>query len=94
MAKEHSGDIRQHHSQSRTGRNGDDIMEPSAQSDGRNLGLVPHLHEKEGNQRRQEGAEPSRLLLIFIELVRDQRPRGHRDKGSCNGIAEPLPIQD
>src|SRR3546814_7318446 len=94
MAEEYRRHIGDHHTERRPRGDRDDGMILRAERDRRYLRLVPHLDQKEGDERRQEGTEAWLRRIISVELVGDQRPRRHRDKRHSDRIAEDRAVEE
>jgi hypothetical protein len=88
-ADQHGGHVGQHHAGRRAGDDADEFgREAGRQRDGRDLRLVAHLGEEEGDQRRHEDAVAGLGLLVRVELVRDQHPARHREEGQAQRPAQ------
>lgn len=83
------GHVRDQHAQRRAGHDQQRLRVVSGHRDGRDLRLVAHLGQEEGDQRRAEHAEPAvDAGVLVVELVGDQHPGRHAEEGQAERPAQ------
>jgi hypothetical protein len=78
--------VSEQHAQGRSDDHQERAGVVSRQCDGRDLGLVTHLSQKERDERGAEHPElPGNMRFFVLDLVRNHRPDGHaNERGTQN----------
>ena len=93
LPQEHRRHIGEHHPERRPHCHRQHRIEARAKRNGGNLGLVTNFDDEKGDGRCNEGAMARRRIINGVKLVGDQRPAGHGDERSGDGIVEPDALQ-